>query len=125
VQANQLNAYKTADKSGLSGRELEASVLLQGAVKLKDCKDNWHKQDRDEKLDAALKYNQLLWSIFQGELGKEDNPLPRQLKIDLLRLSGFVDKRIFDIMAFPAPEKLDILININRNIAAGLKSGTA
>jgi len=125
VRANQLNAYRQADKSGMSGRELEAAVLMQAAVKLKECQDSWDHEDRDEKLDAALKYNQLLWSIFQGELSKVDNPLPKQLKIDLLRLSGFIDKRIFDIMAFPAPEKLNIIININRNIAAGLKTSNA
>ena len=30
-------------------------------------------------------------------------------------------KRIFDIMAYPSPEKLTIIININLNLAAGLR----
>jgi len=33
----------------------------------------------------------------------------------------FVDRRIFEVMAYPSSEKLDILININRNLAAGLR----
>ena len=51
---------------------------------------------------------------------KADNALPEQIRRNLLTLSAYVDKRIFEIKAFPAPEKLNIVIDINRNIAAGL-----
>jgi flagellar biosynthesis activator protein FlaF len=43
-----------------------------------------------------------------------------ELRRDLLRLSGFVDKRTFEIMAEPEPTKLQALIDIDRNIAMGL-----
>jgi len=43
------------------------------------------------------------------------------LLIDILRLAAFIDKRIFEVMAFRSPEKLNIIININQNIAAGLR----
>jgi len=121
VYNNPLAAYKTVDKTTMSGRDTEARVLTQAALKLKDCRDNWQAEDRDEKLDEALKYTQRIWSIFQGELSKQDNPLPRQLKINLLRLSSFIDKRIFETMSYPSPEKLNAVININTNIAAGLR----
>ena len=71
----------------------------------------------DAKLDAALKYNQRVWTIFQAELEKPENPLPNALKADLLRLSAFIDKRTLETIAYPSPEKLTILININHNIA--------
>lgn len=122
VNMNLSDVYKTINKETMSGRELEAEVLTQAAQKLKDCQENWDAADRDEKLDAALKFNQLLWSIFQGELVEEDNPLSSELKRDLLSLSAFVDKRIFEVMAYPSPEKLTILININHNIADGLRA---
>ncbi len=118
---NPLEAYKTIEKKTMSGRETEARVLSQAAIKLKDCQENWRAEDRDDKLDEALKYTQRIWSIFQGELSNENNPLPRQLKIDLLRLSSFIDKRIFETMSYPSPEKLTAVININQNIAAGLR----
>ena len=118
---NPLAAYKTVDKTTMSGRDTEARVLTQAALKLKDCRDNWQAEDRDEKLDEALKYTQRIWSIFQGELSRKDNPLPRQLKINLLRLSSFIDKQIFETMSYPSPEKLTAVININQNIAAGLR----
>lgn len=52
---------------------------------------------------------------------KEDSPLPRQLRADILSLSKFIDGRIFEVMASPDPEKLNVIININLNIAAGLR----
>jgi flagellar protein FlaF len=104
----------------MSGRKIEAAVLNQGALKLKACLDSWNADDRDERLGAALNFNQQIWTIFQGELVKADNSLPKQIRQNLLALSAFVDKRIFEIMAFPSPEKLNIVIDINRNIAAGL-----
>ena len=116
-----VNAYKQVDRSTISGRETEARVLAEAALKLKKCQENWDSPDRDLRLDQALRYNQKIWSLFQGELEREDNPLPGKLKIDILRLAAFIDKRIFEVMAFPLPEKLNIIININQNIAAGLR----
>ena len=122
MSAAQLEAYKSAQKSVMSGREIEAMVLTKAALQLKKCRGNWDPDDRDGKRSESLKFNQDIWTILQGELAKDDNPLPVQLRQDLLSLSLFVDKRTFDVMAFPSPEKLDILININLNIAAGLRS---
>jgi flagellar protein FlaF len=123
VYSSPLQTYESVDKKTMSGRETEAAVLTKAARKLKDCQNSWDANDRDEKLSEAFKFNQLVWSIFQGELKKEDNPLNRKLRADLLRLSAFVDRRIFETLAEPSPEKLNIVININNNIAAGLREG--
>jgi len=120
VYSSPLQAYETINKTTMSGHEIEASVLNQAALKLKECQESWDADDRDERLDAALNFNQQIWSILQGELVKADNPLPKKIRQNLLALSAFIDKRIFEIMAFPSPEKLNIVIDINRNIAAGL-----
>ena len=117
---NAYKSYQDVEKATLSGRETEARVLTQAAIKLQVCQKNW-RDGNFEELDAALKYNQKIWSIFQGELSKPDNPLPTPIKSDLLKLAGFIDKRIFETMSFPSPEKLDIIIKINQNIAAGLR----
>ena len=121
LQANPFEAYKSVDRATMSGREIEAEVLTQAALKLRSCQADWDDPDRNEKLDEALKYNQLIWSVFQGDLTMEDNPLPKELKQNLLTLSAFIDKRIFEIMAYPSPEKLNVIIDINNNIAAGLR----
>ena len=119
--ATQVEAYKKTQKSTMSGREIEASVLTQAAIKLLNCQDRWGTEGHDKRIDEALRFNQLIWSIFQGELSKPDNPLPKKLREDLLSLSVFIDKRIFEVMAYPESDKLTILININLNIASGLK----
>lgn len=121
MYTNALNAYKSAEKTTVSGRETEARVLTEAATKLRDCQKKWDGHTRAEMLDDALRYNQRIWTIFQAELAKEDNPLPDNIKLDIFRLSRFIDKRIFEVMASPAPEKLNIIIKINENIAAGLR----
>ena len=125
MYSSPLQAYETVNKTTMSGHEIEASVLNQAALKLKECQEGWDADDRDERLDAALNFNQQIWSILQGELVKADNPLPKKIRQNLLALSAFIDKRIFEIMAFPSPEKLNIVIDINRNIAAGLIQAAA
>ncbi|MEJ2157557.1 MAG: flagellar biosynthesis regulator FlaF [Desulfobacteraceae bacterium] len=122
---NAVKSYQSVDKETMSGRETEARVLTQAALKLVDCQNNWDTEDNKKRLDDALKYNQRIWSIFQVEVSKADNPLPDQIKNNIIMLSRFIDKRIFDTMAFPEKEKLTILIKINQNIAAGLRGSTA
>lgn len=121
MSALQIQAYRAAQKTTMSGREIEASALARSASILAECRDNWDAPDREEMLRAALRRNQMLWSIFQAELSDPDNPLPKELKESILNLSLFVDKRTIDIMAFPSPEKLDAIIDINLNLAAGLR----
>ena len=121
MYANPAEAYKSNDQATMSGREIEATVLSKAALKLKECQNNWDAENRNQKLDDALKFNQRIWSILQAELAKEDNPLPVQLKRDLLSLSVFIDRRILETLAYPSPEKLSIIIDINNNIAAGLR----
>jgi flagellar biosynthesis activator protein FlaF len=120
---NPLKAYQTVNQTTMPGREAEAAVLTKAALKLTECQKCWDSENRDTMLKEALKFTQLVWSIFQGELAKKDNPLPTKLKIDIIRLSGFIDTRIFQIMgqSKPDPKKLDIIIKINQNIAAGLR----
>jgi flagellar protein FlaF len=116
-----LQTYESVNKTTMSGREIEAAVLTKAAFKLKECQQNWDSEDREQKLNDALKYNQLIWSIFQGELKKEDNPLDKKLRADLLQLSALVDRQIFATMGDPSPDKLNLVIDINNNIAAGLR----
>jgi len=125
VRSNPIAAYQNIDKTTMSGRETEARVLTMAALKLKECLDNWDDDAEHKLLDKALKFNQQVWSIFQSELSKKDNPLPSEIKQNILRLSAFIDKRIFDTMAFPSPEKLNIIININHNLAAGLRGSAS
>ena len=125
MQQHSVNAYTAIQKENLSGRELEASVLSRAGLMLKSVKDNWGAPDRDQKLLEAIKFNQKVWSFFQAELSDPENPLPKNLREDILNLSIFIDKRLFEVLAFPDPEKISIVIDIDFNIAAGLRTDNA
>jgi len=116
-------ADKNVQETTTAGRDLEAHVLTRAARKLAEGVRQWqdgHGSGR-ENLSEALRNNQRLWTVFQSELADPDNPLPAEMKEYLLNLSLFVDKRTFEMMENPDPEKIKILIDINMNLAAGLQ----
>ena len=121
AQHRGIGAYQDVQKTTRSGRELEAYVLTKGALLLKQCRDAWGNKGLSADLDKALRFNQAVWSVLQNELAKEDNPLPLKLRQEILSLSVFIDRRIFEIIADPSPEKLAIIIDINSSLAAGLR----
>lgn len=123
MYGNPYKAYEETAAATLSGRELEARVLTKAALKLKKCQENWNSKTRRAELEEAFQYNQRVWSLFQAELTKPDHPMDRELRQNLLNLSVFVDKRIYDTKAQPDPDKLTAIININNEVAAGLRTG--
>ena len=74
---------------------------------------------REQILDA-VRVNWRLWTIIQAEQADPDCATPKNIREGLLNLANFVDKRSIDLLAQPNAQKLQPLISINRNIAAGL-----
>jgi flagellar biosynthesis activator protein FlaF len=113
---------QTAQKTG-SPRELEAQLLMRAAAKLQAAKNA---TDRIERL-SALHYNRRLWLVFADSVTKADNPLPREIKQNVANLAIFVAKHTMSIETATElqPERLGVLININREIAAGLRTRPA
>jgi flagellar protein FlaF len=106
-----------ATKTG-NPRELEADLLLNAAAKLQTICDGW--DDTRPDLGAALHYNRKLWSIFVTSVTNGDNPLPAPIRQNVANLGLFVFKQTLTALADPKPEHLGSLININRQLAAGL-----
>ena len=117
-----LNAYQKIERITNSPRETEARVLTKGALMLKECLDNWEAGERRKLLGEALIFNQKIWSIFQANLAATDSPLPRDLRLNLLKLSAFVDRQIFAVLARPSVDKIESIIEVNLSIAAGLRA---
>ncbi len=115
---DKVGNYSQTQVSGLGQAELESRALVRTAGALNAIKENWE-QRRDE-LDEALEKNRKLWAIFAVAMHENDCPLPPELRVNILNLSMFVFQRTLDIQEAPAPQKLDVLININMNIAKGL-----
>ncbi|MDP1993329.1 MAG: flagellar biosynthesis regulator FlaF [Syntrophales bacterium] len=118
---SKLDLYMKVSKMNDSPRDTEARVLTKGALKLKECMDNWESDGRKRLLSEALHFNQKIWSIFQADLTSRECLLPRDMRLNLLKLGAFVDKQIFTVMAHPSPEKLAPIIDINLGLAAGLR----
>jgi flagellar protein FlaF len=118
--SSAVTAYDSASAATESSRKLEARALFRGARLLEICGERWDLPDRAALLDEALRYNQKLWTFFQTELSDPANPLPADIRSNLLSLSMFMDRRIFELMERPDPAKLRALIEINRQLGAGL-----
>jgi flagellar protein FlaF len=105
-------------------RELEGRVLLKAARMLKDVQNGWDSIDSD-MLESTLKYNRQIWMMFYDTaLENPEGNRPNDLRSNIINLANFIFKREVDIMADPKREKLDILISINHEIAAGLMAGS-
>jgi flagellar protein FlaF len=108
---------KVANKIS-SPRELEANLLLDAACRLQSVQDSWDR--RGENLGSALHYNRRLWTFFLSAVAHSDNPLPIDIRQNVANLGLFVCKQTLAILADPKPQNLGSLININREVAAGL-----
>lgn len=117
--AKQVGSYAQNQQSGESVRETEARALLNCASRLAAAQDI---NNGYEYYIDAIKHNQELWTLFQVMLADPQNPLPRDLKITLLNLSRYVDKVSLRASAEYNPDLLNSLIDINKQIAAGLSS---
>lgn len=111
-------AYAKAARHGNDPRELEASVLLKSASRLQRVKDGWAVNMAD--LTPALLYNRTLWTIFATSVTEGESQLPTEVRQNIANLAIFIFKRTMEVQATPTPDLLDPLININRQIAAGL-----
>ncbi|MDJ0685624.1 MAG: flagellar biosynthesis regulator FlaF [Alphaproteobacteria bacterium] len=115
------NPYATQQRSQLNSAPAEKAegwALIETARRLEAAKQT--PSDREGVL-TAVRLNWRIWTIIQASLVEPDTPLPREIRENLLNLSRFIDRRSAELIAKPdAPEKLEVLININRQIGAGL-----
>ena len=116
-------AYSKVAQATQSPRELEAAILMKAATKLQAIRDDWEGKRRE--LADALTYNRKLWTILVSSATEETNPLPVPIKQSLANLGIFIFNHTMAVMTQPAPERLGILITINREIAAGLRTQPA
>ncbi|GJD78620.1 MULTISPECIES: flagellar biosynthesis regulator FlaF [Methylobacterium] len=113
------NAYARTAQVALSPREAEAAVLMKAARQLQAARDDW--DNHAAGLNAVLTFNQKVWTILATAATDPASPLPPDLQQDVANLAAFVFRRILDTMVDPSREKLDALITINQNLAAGLQ----
>ena len=112
-------AYKSAQGATATqdGRDLEYRLLAQvtgGLIKARD-----GGATLQERLNWVLQ-NEKVWGVFLADVNHEDNVLPQQLKAGIANLAIWVMKETKLLMS-DNDLPLDDLIEINRQIMAGLK----
>ena len=117
--ATAAQAYGQTAVNGLSPREAEAAALMKSANQLQAAKEQWAEDMGD--VANALYFNRQLWILLTSAVADKDNALPLEVRNDVGNLGTFVFKQTLDIEIEPEATKLDDLISINRELAAGLQ----
>jgi flagellar biosynthesis activator protein FlaF len=112
-------AYAKTAQQTLQGRDLEAHVLLKSAARLQGIRDNW--DVRQGELDEALLANRKIWTVFVSSMSADDCQLPSMVRSNMINLGMFTFNRTIQMAVNPQPQQLTVLIDINRNIAMGLR----
>lgn len=117
MPAPRNNPYQQAQKLASNPRETESRALLEAARRLNAVQ----RADADlEEYRSALRLNWRLWTLFQSDIAEDSNPLPPEIKRNLLSLAAFIDRHTVSALGRVQPQRLQVLIDINRHIAAGL-----
>jgi flagellar protein FlaF len=117
-------AYGAVARQVASPRELEGDLLLQAAARLQAVHDAWDNKIWDDKhadLEGALLQNRKLWSIFLTSVLEPDHPMPADIRQNIANLGLFVIKETVTMLRDPERKRLVTLININRELAVGLR----
>lgn len=122
--ASAAGKYGKQAKETPDQRELEGQLLLKAAGELQKLHDNWD-QATPEDIDNILNYNRKLWMLFFDTALENPDERPVDLRNNIVNLCNFIFKRSINILTEPSKEKLRVLVDINRQIAAGLMTKPA
>jgi flagellar protein FlaF len=113
-------AYSKVATQTSSPRDLEANLLLRAAAQLQSVIDKWDDGKRGDDYHNALSYNRRLWVILFSTVTSADNPLPVETRQDVANLGLFIFNETIELTSKPDLDKMVSLVNINRQVAAGL-----
>jgi len=111
-------AYARVANTTSSPRDIEAQALLLAANKLQAVMNNV--DATYTQMSEALMFNRKLWTIFLSEAQREENPNSLDVRQNIANLGVFVLSQSAALQMSPQREHIKPLIEINRNIAAGL-----
>ncbi|MHA6297744.1 flagellar biosynthesis regulator FlaF [Devosia sp. CAU 1758] len=115
-------AYQQTAKVVESPRQRESALLMKAAAGLQKVKDEWETSTQEE-LRSALTFNRKLWTIFMSAVTQEDSLLPPEIRQNIANLGMFVMNQTREILheGPPQAEQITVLVQLNRQIAAGLR----
>lgn len=115
------HGYKTVQREMNSDKAIELKVLISVTSALS-------RADKEAiggatKLAEALIDNAKLWNILFLDLVNPDNPLPMDMKNNLISLAEFTQAHTLKVLGGNADHQ--VLIDINQSLIAGLRQSTA
>lgn len=113
------DAYGQTHSQTLNGRALEAEAFMKAVQLLTRAQDF---PENKRLFGESLQYVQKLWMIVKADLDSPQNKLPKETKQQLLTLADLVDAQCRAAIKKPPKQVLQGLIEIHRNVAAGLMS---
>ena len=122
MSSRAAQAYARVANATSSPREIEAKALLTAANRLQAVMTDANATFA--QASEALLFNRKLWTIFLSEAQRDENPHPLDVRQSIANISIFVLSQTAALQLSPQREHFKSLIEINRNIAAGL-SGRA
>lgn len=112
-------AYRSVATKIANPRELEADLLLKAGARLQAVCDSWGNNRSD--LDGALLFNRKLWTIFLTSALSAESPLPIEIRQNVANLGTYVMSQTIALASNPRIEVVASFVNINRELAAGLR----
>ena len=112
-------AYGASHKNSLKGRALEAEAFSR-AVHLLSLAQDFPGNNR--MLFEAVDFVRKLWTLVEAELNSPACQMDIQMQSNLRSLASFVESQTIEITKKPHPHMLQGLIDIHKEIAAGLLS---
>jgi len=123
MQNQALQAYQQVARQTVPPRDLEANLLSTAAAHFQRIREDW--ELLASELPTALLFNRKLWTVFLTSVTDPESQLPQPVRQNIANLGVFVLSQTAELQVSPAPEKLEILIKINRELAAGLRGSAA
>jgi flagellar protein FlaF len=108
-------SYQKAQKVAESPRQMEYRLFAQITGELIAARDQGLS---GSKLAEPLHRNREMWTVLANDCGAKGNNLPDALRANIISISLWVNK--FTTEVIRGAEKIDELINVNRNVMEGL-----
>jgi flagellar protein FlaF len=115
---NGAQAYANTAQKTAGPRDLEAQLLIRAANRLQSIVSG--QVTDSEEMREALRYNRKLWTVLATSATAAENPLPPAVKQNIGNIAMFVLPHCVELEAIPDPKRMTSLVNINRELAAGL-----
>ena len=112
---NMMSSMATPAKH-LTVFEEDALALTQAALEISRA----YESKDERRLAAALDRNLKLWVGIRTLVSSAENPLPMQIKDNLIRLSSFVAQKTFEMQNGANAKTIESLANTNLQISEGL-----